>query len=154
MFVFLPGSFSNRIFQGVLTKEEDAISWEELTPLPQRRVGQIVFRFKDNIIIAGGAVRQGMDQNTKSSLLYNINNKTWSDGPELPFPLRQASSVVSEEQNLALIIGGYCSDNFRPGKPFNGVITFDLENGFQEAKIPSMPGEGEQSDFMSATKIM
>ena len=66
------------------------------------------------VVVAGGNYGNTLDES--ASMIYDITTNQWTDGPELPFPLRSARVVPTE--NAFLVMGGY---NRRAG----GGIYFD-----------------------------
>ena len=121
---WLKGGIRNRVFMGKYIHEEDNVDWTELSPLEYGSSSHIAFKMGKKLIVAGG---WGPNfTRFYSSHIFCLEKKSWSPGPKLPFPLSNASVVVHDSEQFALIFGGIADD----GVPSRTIIVYTPENGF------------------------
>ena len=121
---WLKGGISNRVFMGKYIQKEDNVEWTELSPLKHGSSSHIAFKIGKKLIVAGG---WGPNfTRFDSSHIFCLEKNSWLPGPKLPFPLSNASVVVHESEQFALIFGGIADD----GVPSRTIIVYTPENGF------------------------
>ena len=121
---WLKGGIRNRVFMGKYIEKDDSVDWTELSPLEYGSSSHIAFKMGKKLIVAGGwgPTFTRFD----SSHIFCLEKNSWSLGPKLPFPLFNASVVVHESEQFALIFGGIADD----GVPSRTIIVYTPENGF------------------------
>ena len=121
---WLNGGISNHVFMGKYIEKEDNVDWTELSPLEYGSSSHIAFKMGKKVIVAGG---WGKNFNIfDSSYIFCLKKNSWFPGPKLPFPLSNASVVVHESEQFAIIFGGISDD----GVPSRTIIVYTQENGF------------------------
>ena len=126
---------SNRVFEGNLTANKNDVTWKELESLGVERQGYISFKLNGNVYIAGGSQfidgRPGMLLNAKCQRYDLLEKKWYKCQHNLPFPLSNASVVVSTDESFAVIIGEYFFLSDEEMKTYSGkVIIFTEDRGF------------------------
>ena len=92
--------------------------WEDTnTPMAQKRVGHACFLIdKEEIIVTGGYhLDNGEWVRLKSSEIYNLKQRRWRPGPDLPKGISEAQFVKAKPgfKYLGYFIGGYDDGNRR-----------------------------------------
>merc|ERR1711974_177476 len=112
--------------KGDLSKDAGAISWD-LLPVPEQcslNEGHFAFRSRNRLIMGGGSNKNG--DYLLSSSIYNLDNKQWKRGPNLPFGFRYSGTTMDESSSVGIITGHYVEN----GKRQERLILFTEEEGF------------------------
>ena len=72
----------------------------------RRRDDHTSFAMNDTLYVVGGVTNHHKSQGACQTIeRYDVNERKWSDGGKLPFPLCSASSVVDVEEEVAIVFG-------------------------------------------------
>ena len=133
------GISSNGVYEGILATDRKSVTWIELDSLAEGRHNHLTFKMKRNILVAGG-VQNSIASGVKYLLScerYDPNAHEWNTSThQLPFPVTNASVLVDEEENFALITGGYHRSishghfQMQPRNKNNNVIIYTEKDGF------------------------
>ena len=116
-------AISNRVFLGELTENKTDVIWKEVESMAEARLRHIVFKMQDSIYVAGGYGNRTL----RCCERYDLNENKWSRCRHvLPYPLRYASAIVSEDETFAVITGGKTGND----KCSSGIIIFTENEGF------------------------
>ena len=117
---------SHNTFLGEVNIDKMDVSWKKLDPMKKGRCMHITFKMKDNIYVVGGLV---VGKTVVSCCeRYSLTMNRWFPTKyQLPYPLCNASVVVTSDELFAVITGG--EDQNR--KATNKIIVFDEANGFK-----------------------
>ena len=140
------GRASEKVFAGKLAENGIDVSWRDLDSLKTAREYHISFKMKGRVFVAGGVNEKY--EPLSSCEIYSIRDNLWcSDGRyklmvqtdgryELPYPLVNATVVVSNDETFSLIVGGWKQEAHGKIKTTaTEFIVFTLEDGFK--KLPS-----------------
>jgi len=97
------GGRSSDVYEASLASDKGDVLWNRLPSLMRRRDDHTSFVMSDTLYVVGGVI--GFQYACFTIEMYDINEKQWSDGGKLPFPLFTASSVVDEEEKVAIVFG-------------------------------------------------
>ena len=135
--VLLIGGYN--MFLGQLTWDKLNVRWKRLEhhSVLTRKSGysrrhHIAFKMKDHVYVAGGLLTSTIEESRKTTSCekYNFTKNKWSSCEHsLPYPLTDASVVVSWDESFAVITGGMRERN-KKHKPTDGIIIFEEEKGF------------------------
>ena len=140
------GRASDKVFAGKLGENGMDISWRDLDSLKTAREYHISFKMKGHVFVAGGVNEKY--EPLSSCEIYSIRKNLWCSDEryklmvqtggryELPYPLVNATVVVSNDETFALIVGGWKQEEHGKDKvAAKEFIVFTLEDGFK--KLPS-----------------
>ena len=123
----------NFMFLGQLTWDKLNLRWKRLENVSSKpgysRSYHISFKMKDHVYVAGGLLTSKIEESRKSTSCekYNFKQNKWSSCEySLPYPLIDASVVVSSDESFAVITGGIPKKT----KPTDGIICFEEKRGF------------------------
>ena len=144
------GSASSSVFIGELTDNESDVTWIEQESLNKARQYHMTFKMDGNVFVAGG-----VDKDYKALYdceRFSINRNTWvRNQHHLPYPLVNATVIVSTDETFAVITGGWkdlSNDTFEGSARILSYETliFTIDGGFkrwrlpQDDQIPSLKG--------------
>ena len=121
------------IFLGQLTWDKWNVKWKKLDRMNTYRYGHMAFKMKEHVYVVGGMGINKIEENRilSSCERYNLNENTWSFCEySLPYPLYDASVVVSTDETFAIISGG----SSKKYKCTNKIIIFEEDKGFKLLK--------------------
>ena len=133
---------SSRVFRGTVSSTEKDVTWKELEPMRNARREHITFKMKENLYVVGGYGRYLLDISLhyRDNILSScerfdmVKNKWFTCQHSLPYPLCDASVIVSDDETFAVITGGRKENH----KLSDGCITFTEDGGFKHSKTYSL----------------
>ena len=129
----------NHMYPGQLTRDKINVRWTKLEQGYMNyhkhgysRKGHIAFKMKNHVYVAGGLLTSKTQILERTILTscnkFNFKENRWSKCKHsLPYPLADASVVVSLDETFAIITGGTNKNSI----PTNGIILFEEESGFK-----------------------
>jgi hypothetical protein len=110
---------NNEVWEGQISFEPELrVKWTPLPSMLESRRDHVAAVIGDKLFCIGG-------YNMKSTEYYSFETNDWKKGPDLPYSLWQAKSVVNPASQECFIIGG-----FRTGSRKFVVGVFDPIKGF------------------------
>ena len=108
----------NNAWQGVISfNKKLQVNWSPLPPMMENRQHHVAVVIQDKLFCIGG-------DGSKSSEYFSFETNRWKKGPELPFMLAEAKSVLTKQQNQCFLLGGK-----RDGERSANISLFDPING-------------------------
>ena len=142
----------DRIYQGDLKEGTNDVVWKPLEPLGKAKDNYFTFKMKANLYVAGGSIEvlhyEETDYGQQDTIMrettlsccdrFNLSENKWfSCQHSLPFPLQNASVVVSADETFAVITGGveiHANVNsfyVRKRSTFDSILVFTEQEGFK-----------------------
>ena len=136
------------LFIGELTDNKSNVTWVQQESLNKAREYHITFKMKTSVFVAGGVDK---DYKPLSSCeRFSLNKSKWFPNQhQLPFPLVNATVIVSTDETFAVITGGWkdISNDYHGGPNralSNETLVFTMERGFkvlsQKVELKSLRG--------------
>ena len=92
------------VFAGKLNKSEEDVIWTRLPSMKELRDCHAAFNLENKLYVVGGRDNSGKWIN--SCEVFDIENRKWSDGANLPNALSYPTAVTNHAHSFSVVIGG------------------------------------------------
>ena len=125
------GSASEKVFIGRISEDKKDVTWTETDSLRNAREYHITFKMKGNVFVAGG-VDTEYEALSICEQFSSKSNKWVISKHQLPYPLVNATVIVSKDETFSLIVGGWKKVENDNKRILSGeALVFTLEHGFK-----------------------
>ena len=112
-------------YEGNLNYSEDDLNWTKLPSMEKRRSPHAAFYRGNKLYIVWGSKNSA--EWFESCEVFEVTNRFWSNGPNVPYALLEPKAVTSQNQSFSLILGMEIKEERKLV-----IMIFDQELNFKE----------------------